>query len=644
MLIFQWAASQSASQQPQPLPMDVMSASDWREGASWPAEERQEEKAHSEADPSEEDRRHRDDDGGGRPRPALADEVEPKLVKGEKRYGRCSRPDVWLWPAAHGPESAKGSEQADDDDDAVADSDDDGEERTPDGAGERFGKRLRSPAPVCSSTPFRVRRTAEERTAPAGPAVLGRLDDGRGRVRPEALLALWAEEGVRRPGRVLRTLDFSADEPLSLSDLTRALDEVLLAGDDHGLPLRQAALLSYKDELHHLRAVAEEAGGERDKAKSDLERAERRHLRLVREADERHAADEAQHADAVGEMGRDFRQRLAAERQRAERDGEAAVRQLEDERRELRRRLEAREERRREELRSAQQEKRDLEEELAEARRRRSRAQSEAARLGADLRRLLQGGGPDAAAAAATATFRPEEETTRLLDDYERRCRELRDQNDELSAEMELLRCRRRGRGSSEGNGSGSAPPLSVEAEFALDELKAERERVAEARLGRHRRRTERTCPRGFRVRTSDGKVSPAAFVALPAVGALAHVASPSLARARLEQEEEQQRAAEEEEEEEDEEEEQQEAQRFLAPFAADSSELRATLEACRRALRQKIAKDVESGAALKELQAENGQLRQRLQLSERRRGEEEEKGRALQRLLRQLLPAALRP
>ncbi|XP_057705487.1 ninein-like protein isoform X6 [Corythoichthys intestinalis] len=462
----------------------------------------------------------------------IADEVKPKFVKGEKRYGRRSRPDVWPLrpPDCSSPvkdepearrsmsldsaESLKHSEQAESDtDDTTADFGFNGEESTRNGlAGtlEHFQTLLCGSAPVLCSTPFRgwsMRDDeTQDETAPPGPAILSRLDSGSGRTDPEAVLALWAKEDVHHAHDILRMLEFSADEPLSLSDLTAALDEALLAGGDGSRPIRLAALVSYKDELYHLRALAEQAHGERDQAKTDLERAERRNLRLVREADERHAAMEAHHADAVRDLGRDFRERMATQRRQADQDSEAAAQQLEDERRELQLQLETREERWRKELQAVQQEKHGLEEELVEAKRRLSKVESDALRLRANWNQLLQWHGPDA---VATPTPHLEDKATRLLDDYERRCRELQDKNDELSSELELLRSRRESRGKSadiavrepswlEESGRRSddmsrrssrcrraalepddaaAPLFSVEMEFAMEKLKSKYER-----------------------------------------------------------------------------------------------------------------------------------------------------------------------
>ncbi|XP_077438457.1 ninein-like protein isoform X5 [Vanacampus margaritifer] len=447
------------------------------------------------------------DDDSSYLQPVVADEVQPKFVMGEKRYGRRSRPDVTPSRPApstggaarssparvRGPkvrrstsldsvESLKWDEEAARGKDAAwadaawadanradatwADfqpkaSQHEEEESACDRLiggqpcaqehGEleqftlaHFQNLLCGSAPICCSTPHRTPAPREDGSplrASPGPKVLSRLDDGSGCASPERLVALWTDEGVRNARDILQTLDFSAEERVSLCELTLALDNELLVS---GNAIHQVALICYKNEIQHLRARSERARGERDKAKADLERAELRNLQLLREADERLAGMEALNRTRIRELERDFRERLSAQRGQAEQECDAVAQQLEQERGELRRQLsvlEAREAELREELGGAAQETARLEEELADGKRRLSEAESGAQRLHADLKQLMQhkfGG-------FAGAALNPEDKLERLLDDCERRCRELRDQNDELSSELEILKrsCRK---------------------------------------------------------------------------------------------------------------------------------------------------------------------------------------------------------
>ncbi|XP_061693527.1 ninein-like protein isoform X2 [Syngnathoides biaculeatus] len=586
------------------------------------------------------------DGDGGSLRPVVADEVEPKFVKDGKRYGRRSRPDttpsrpcgfnVRPFARLDGAESRKRSDEEPPSPEGGAalrfqcrapePDEEDGPTGRPPGAEEQVAPtHLQNLLCGCCSTP--LRKTAPEDGSTA--AVLSRLDDGSGRAGPERVVALWADEGVRDGRDILETLDFPAEERLSLCELTSALDNELVVG---GNRIHRAALICYKDEIRHLRARAEQACGERDKAKADLERAERRNLRLLREADERHAGMEELNRTRLRELERDFRARLTAQRDRAEQDAAAASQQLEQERQKLQQQLRtlgAREAGLQEELGAAVQEKRRLDEELAVVKRRLTEAESGARRLRADFDQLLQ---------HKPGSSDGEDRAARLLRDCEGRCRELRDRNDELICELELLRSRekRDRKPAPSDSGGGDAPrtgpaisrddpmngdvagdydtstAVSIETEFALEKLKRRHER--ESRRLRVQMRTqvenyERTLDRMRRSAEAERE---------------------DVARAFKEQHEK----------------------------AAAAQELEAELEACRkvlhetaRRLRGKTADKAESGAVLKELYVENARLMKTLQLSERRHGDArdrnvllEAKVRQLNRLLADVVSAALRP
>ncbi|XP_061546950.1 ninein-like protein isoform X3 [Phycodurus eques] len=307
------------------------------------------------------------DDDSGYLQPVVADEVKPKFVKGGKRYGRRSRPDI------------------------------------------------KPPRPSDDSPPPRTGDTA--RSSPGG---------ARG---PKARRSTCPD--------IVETLDFPAEERVSLRELTSALDNELTVS---GNRIHRVALICYKNEIRHLRARAEEARGERDKAGADLERAERRNLRLVREADERHAGMEELNRTAIRKLERDFRERLAAQRGQAELESADAVQRLEQERQKLQqqlRMLRAQEAGLQEELSGAAQENRRLREELVDAKRRFNEAESGARRLHADFNRLLHH-----KLSSSDAVDSAEDKLARLLRDYEHQCGELRDKNDELSSELELMRSR----------------------------------------------------------------------------------------------------------------------------------------------------------------------------------------------------------
>ncbi|KAM4591808.1 ninein-like protein isoform 3-T3 [Odontesthes bonariensis] len=454
--------------------------------------------------------------------PAVPDEVQPKFVKGTKRYGRRSRPDseadaALTCDSEDSPPSraeAAGSSPAKlrratslESVESLKSDEEAGSQRSckagghqqevggvhqdhldlqdlllrrldadlDDGVSVREFKRvLFSSTPVRSADPQRAPRrsqaAAEERrsaspsllTATVGQRVLSRLDDGSGCTSPERVAALWTEEGIRNSRDILQTLDFPLEERLSLADLTLALDNELLVS---GNGIHQAALISYKSEIQQLQEGAEQACRERDKLRADLEVAERRNLQLVREVDERHASMETLNESRIRDLEQDFRDRLTALRCQSEQESEALLEQLERERRALREELRwlgAQEAELQEELCGAAQENGRLEEELSAVKLRLAEEEKAVGRLRADLNQLLHHkfGGLDPAGAALS----PEERISDVIKEYELQCRELRDRNDELSSELELLKSNRKCRRSA---GDGAALSWSQQQQSA---------------------------------------------------------------------------------------------------------------------------------------------------------------------------------
>ncbi|XP_030604233.1 ninein-like protein isoform X1 [Archocentrus centrarchus] len=327
-----------------------------------------------------------------------------------------------------------------------------------------FKKVLCGSTPITCSTPVRsadLQRAphkppavSEERsarctlpsllTAAAGQRVLSRLDDGSGCTSPERVMTLWTEEGIRNSRDILQTLDFPLEERLSLADLTLALDNELLVS---GNGIHQAALISYKNEIQHLQELAEQARSERDKAKADLDLADHRNLQLVREVDDRHASMETLNQSRIRDLEQDFRDRLTALRCETEQESETLLQQVEAERGALQEELQllrAQEAELQEELHSAVQENGHLEEELNAVKMELSKAEGSVSRLQRDLDQLLHDkfGGLDPSGVGLSH----EERFSEIIKEYEQQCRELRDRNDELSSELELLKNQRRSR------------------------------------------------------------------------------------------------------------------------------------------------------------------------------------------------------
>ncbi|XP_030296914.1 LOW QUALITY PROTEIN: ninein-like protein [Sparus aurata] len=241
--------------------------------------------------------------------------------------------------------------------------------------------------------------------------------------------------------RSRQTLDFPLEERLSLADLTLALDNELLVS---GNGIHQAALISYKNEIQHLQVLAEQACRERDKVKADLELADQRNLQLVREVDDRHASMETLNQSRIRDLEHDFRDRLTALRSQSEQESEALLQLVERERSTLQDELQllrAQEAELQEELCNATQENSRLEDELTAVKLQLTEAEGSVNKLQRDLDQLLHDkfGSLDPAAAGLSR----EERFSEIVKDFELQCRkikELRDRNDELSSELELLK------------------------------------------------------------------------------------------------------------------------------------------------------------------------------------------------------------
>uniref|UniRef100_A0A8C7D6A1 Ninein-like n=1 Tax=Oncorhynchus kisutch TaxID=8019 RepID=A0A8C7D6A1_ONCKI len=299
------------------------------------------------------------------------------------------------------------------------------------------------PVPT-SSTPIRpnphrsLQQAFEERmgrstspsllSATVGQRLLTRLDDGSGCTSPERVITLWNEEGIRNSRDILQvsTLDFPLEERVSLAELTLALDNELLVS---GNGIHQAALISYKNEIQFLQVLADQACQERDKVKADLEWADRRNLQLVREVDDRHATIESLNETKIKGLEQEFRYRLTALRSESEQESEVLLQQVERERAKL-------------------------EEEVEVLHAQDASLQEEICFTIQEYRRLLDQPGFRFVWLTQFGSLDPNntgllnqgERVSEIIKEYELQCRELRDRNDELNSEVEMLRSQGMGR------------------------------------------------------------------------------------------------------------------------------------------------------------------------------------------------------
>ncbi|XP_006860821.1 PREDICTED: ninein-like protein [Chrysochloris asiatica] len=115
------------------------------------------------------------------------------------------------------------------------------------------------------------------------------INDGSGFASPEQVVAVWAQEGIQNGKEILQSLDFRVDEKVDLLELSWAFDNELMMVTG---VIQQAALASYHQELTYLQGQMKQMVKERDKAREDLEKAEKRNLEFVTEMDDCHSAME----------------------------------------------------------------------------------------------------------------------------------------------------------------------------------------------------------------------------------------------------------------------------------------------------------------------------------------------------------------
>ncbi|XP_053434509.1 ninein-like protein isoform X5 [Nycticebus coucang] len=317
----------------------------------------------------------------------------------------------------------------------------------------------------------------------SGLCLFSRFDDGTGFACPEQVLAVWAQEGVRNGGEILQSLDFSLDEKVNLMELTWALDNELIAVDG---AVQQAALACYRQELSYHQRQVEQLARERDKARQDLERAEKRNLEFVREMDDWHSALEQLTEKKIKHLEQGYQGRLSLLRSEVETEQELFWEQACRQRAALEQdleRLRSEEASLREKLTLALKENSRLQKEVAEVVEKLSGSEKLVLKLQKDLDLVLR----DKLEPQSTELLVQEERFSAVLEEYEHKCRDLQDLNDELQAELEGLRaqlppCRHSPSGGPGQRRPGHSPagillmgnsaPMSIETEIMMEQVK----------------------------------------------------------------------------------------------------------------------------------------------------------------------------
>ncbi|MGH0153377.1 UNVERIFIED_CONTAM: hypothetical protein FKN15_025046 [Acipenser sinensis] len=272
----------------------------------------------------------------------------------------------------------------------------------------------------------------------AGPHLLSCINDGTGYVNPEQVISIWREEGISNSKEILQTLEFCLDEKLNLSELTLALDNELLVSRNG---LHQAALVSYKNEIQFLQGQVEQSCKERDKVKADLEKAEKRSLQLAREVDDRHVAMEHLNESKVKDLEQEYKEKLSTLRTEMDKERELILQQASKQRAKLEEEidlLQANDASLREEVTVTTKENGRLEKEVDKLVEKLAVSQKTVSKLQKDMDHMLMEkfgslGLPN------TELFNQEKRFSEIIKESEQQCRELRDRNDELQSQLELL-------------------------------------------------------------------------------------------------------------------------------------------------------------------------------------------------------------
>ncbi|XP_029350493.1 ninein isoform X2 [Echeneis naucrates] len=328
-------------------------------------------------------------------------------------------------------------------------------------------------------------------TSTIGMRLFSTLDDGTGFTPVEHILDAWLEEGIENSSEILQTLNFNLDGKLSLGDLTMALENELLITKNG---IHQAALASFKAEIRHLLERVDRELREKEKIRSDLEKAEKLKSQLATEVDEHHSAIEHMNTLKLRKLEQDHKEKIAAVKSELMKEMDQIQQQAGLQREELEAEIEKiREDESflRDHLSISVKENRRLEVELLDSTEKLVEAQSQIAKLQTSLDNIMKDKFGDLDPGSADF-FLQEERIKQLRSSYEAQCRELQDRIDELQSELqefhslgrvlqpghkplsEELDSKSPGMESDPGIGSEEVQPfsMSLEAEMMLEQLK----------------------------------------------------------------------------------------------------------------------------------------------------------------------------
>ncbi|KAM6335545.1 ninein [Podargus strigoides] len=285
------------------------------------------------------------------------------------------------------------------------------------------------------------RRTTTPSAMPntVGCCLFSSLDDGMGYGCVEGILDCWHQEGIENSQEILKALDFSLDGKVNLTELTLALENELLITKNG---VHQAALASFKTEIRHLLERVDQVAREKEKLRSDLEKAEKLKSLMASEVDDHHAAIERRNEYNLRKLDEEYKERIAALKNELRRDREQILQQANKQRLELEQEIEklkTDENYIRDRLTLSLKENSRLESELLETGEKLAEYESLASKLQRNLENVLAEKFGDLDPSSAEF-FLQEERLAQMRSEYEQQCRELQDQIDELHSELEEYR------------------------------------------------------------------------------------------------------------------------------------------------------------------------------------------------------------
>ncbi|XP_064881979.1 LOW QUALITY PROTEIN: ninein-like [Oncorhynchus nerka] len=259
------------------------------------------------------------------------------------------------------------------------------------------------------------------------------LDDGTGSTPAEDVLDAWMEEGIENSPEILQALDFDLEGKVNLRELTVALENELLVTKNG---IHQAALASFKAEIRYLLERVDHERREKEKIRSDLDKADKLKTQLAAEVDEHHSAIERMNDLNLRKLEQEHREKLVSVRSELIIEMDQIQQQKEKLEAEMEKLRDVTVTFLRDHLSLTVKESRCLEMELLVSTEKLLAAESQVRELQNNLDNILKEKFGDLDPGSAEF-FLQEERLGRLRSSYEEQSRELQDRIDELQAELQ---------------------------------------------------------------------------------------------------------------------------------------------------------------------------------------------------------------